>query len=254
MSGSSSGSTSRSRSSRAGSKASPRARARASGFESWSTVPGASPRATASRRPRSIGSPRRRSGSPGPRRRRCATGSSSTIGRPPTARSRRPWSRIRSRSRSRRRSATLLAADQAASGVKGIAFTESIYAAQRGPHDLCRQRRQLDRPDDHPRRIGHRDERDRRRRAPAPELPRRRRRLAVGRLRIHPGPAPGRPRRGAVRRGDRAAQRAAVPVRPDDGRPRSVPAVPPGPRELRPPDRARSGLRHRGVVRRAPAS
>ena len=76
----------------------------------------------------------------------------------------------------------LLAADQAAARVKGIAFTESMYAAQREFEDLRRHRWLVHRADDHPCRLGGRGQRGRRRRASAPLLPRLRRRLAGGRV------------------------------------------------------------------------
>ena len=68
---------------------------------------------------------------PGQRHRPARSDACWTTGRPPAGRSRRPGRSTRSRSRSRRRSRDLLAADEAAARVKGIAFTESIYAAQR---------------------------------------------------------------------------------------------------------------------------
>ena len=117
--------------------------------------------------------------------------------------------------------------------------------------DLRRDRRQPDRAGHHPRRRGGRGERHRRRRAPAPELSRFGRRLAGGRLRVHPGSRPGRPRRAAGRRGGRAA----------DARRSARPAgytivLDPSQLYLQVhescghPTRARPRLRHRGVVRR----
>ena len=53
------------------------------------------------------------------------------------------------------------------------------------------------------------------------------------------------PRRG----GRRAPQRARAAAGPADDRPPPVAALPPDPRELRPPDRARPRLRHRGRLR-----
>ncbi len=70
----------------------------------------------------------------------------------------------------------LLAADEAARRVDGVAFVEARYDAAARDEDLRRDRRQLDRADVHPRRRGRRGERDRGRRAPATELSRRRRR------------------------------------------------------------------------------
>ena len=64
-------------------------------------------------------------------RRPCATGPASTTGRRPTARTRRRSSRTRSPSRSRPRSPTSSPPTRLRRAVKGIAFTESSYAAQR---------------------------------------------------------------------------------------------------------------------------
>ena len=58
--------------------------------------------------------------------------------------------------------ADLLAADQAASAVPGIVFTESIYARTARMEDVRRERRELHRADDHPRRRRGRGQRDRR--------------------------------------------------------------------------------------------
>ena len=74
------------------------------------------------------------------------------------------------------------------------------------------------------------------------------------RLRDHPRPRPRRAGRAAGRGGRRAAHRAAVPVGSVHDRPRPVAALPPGPRVVRPPDRARSRLRDRGVATPARAS
>ena len=116
--------------------------------------------------------------------------------------------------------------------------------------DLRRDRRLVHGADDHPRRFGGRGQRRRRRRAPAPVVPRLGRWLAGGRLRVHPEPRPRGARRAAGRRGGRPPDRAAVPERPLHDRPGPEPALPPGPRELRPPDGARPRLRHRGELRR----
>ena len=60
-----------------------------------------------------------------------------------------------------RKIADLLAADTAANKVKGIAFTESMYAAQREWKTYRRHRWQLHRAGHHPRRLGDRSERGR---------------------------------------------------------------------------------------------
>ena len=199
------------------------------------------------------GGPRRRRGRPHRPRQRHRPARPDRPRRPaarPRAATRRRSRRTRSRSRSSARSRDLLAADQAAARVKGIAFTESMYAAQREWKTFAAtdgsfteqtithvgsavEANAVD-GDEHQRR----------------SLPGLRRRLAGGRLRVHPGPRPGRPRRAARRRGGRPADRPAVPERPVHDRPRPEPALPPGPRELRPPDRARPGLRDRGELRR----
>ena len=146
--------------------------------------------------------------------------------------------------------ADLLAADQAAARVKGIAFTESSYAAQREWKTFAATDGSLTEQvithvgagieanavdgDEHQRRSypdsgggwgggGY-------------EIVRR---LGLAE-RAEPLADGGR----------RAADRAAVPVRPVHDHPRPEPALPPGPRVVRPPDRARPGLRDRGVVRR----
>ena len=116
--------------------------------------------------------------------------------------------------------------------------------------DLRRDRRQPDRAGHHPCRGRDRGQRRRRRRAPAPELPGLGRRLGRWRLRDRPPAGSCRARRAAGRRGGRAPDGPAVPVRPVHDHPRPEPALPPGPRVVRPPDRARPGLRDRGVVRR----
>ena len=178
----------------------------------------------------------------------------STTGRRPTARTRRRSQEDPFAVPLERKIADLLAADEAAAGVKGIAFTESMYAAQREWKTFAAtdgsfteqtithvgsavEANAVD-GDEHQRR----------------SLPRLRRWLAGRRLRVHPRPGAQGSRRAAGRRGRRAADRAAVPQRPVHGRPRPEPALPPGPRELRPPDRARPGLRHRGELRRVRAS
>ena len=208
------------------------------------------PRAEPRRRP--IASPPRRCASPAPAPPRFARAGRSRAA--PAARgSLRDPDRGGSvqRSRSSARSPTSLAADQAAARVKGIAFTESMYAAQREWKTFAATDGVVHRADDHPRRLGGRGQRGRRRRASAPVLPGLRRRLAGGRLRVHP-----RPRRSADRAEPLAEEAVALltapqcPQRAVHDRARSLAALPPGPRELRPPDRARPGLRDRGVVRR----
>ena len=115
--------------------------------------------------------------------------------------------------------------------------------------DVRRQRRQLHRAGHHPHRRGPRGQRDRGRRAPAPQLPRQRRPVGVGRLRVRPRHGPRGQRRADRERGRRAAQRAAAARRHAHDRAPPEPAVHAGPRELRPPDRARPRLRHRGQLR-----
>ena len=134
--------------------------------------------------------------------------------------------------------------------VKGIAFTESSYAAQREWKTFAATDGSLTEQVITHVGAGRRGERRRRRRAPAPELPGLRRRLAGRRLRVHPGARPGRACRAAGRRGRRAADRPAVPVGPVHDHPRSVAALPPGPRVVRSSVRARSRVWDRGVVRR----
>ncbi len=80
----------------------------------------------------------------------------------------------------------LLAADAALRRVKGIAFADSMYGAQREWKTFAATRRQLHGTGDHPRRLGHRGERGGRRRAAAAQLPRRGRRLAGRRVRVRP--------------------------------------------------------------------
>src|SRR3954447_16297297 len=110
--------------------------------------------------------------------------------------------------------ADLLAADVAAAGVKGIAFTESSYAAQREWKTFAATDGSLTEQvithvgaaveanaidgDEH-----------QRRRAPAPKLPRLWWWVAGGGLRVHPGPPPGRAGRAAGRRGGPVAVGAA---------------------------------------------
>ena len=124
-----------------------------------------------------------------------------------------------------------------------------VRGAARG-EDVRGVRRQLHRAGHHPPRRGRRGQRDRGRRAPAPQLPGPGRRVAGGRLRVHPRARPRRQRRAPRRGGRGPADRAAMPGRDHDRHPRPQPALQPGPRELRPSDRAGSRLRHGGVVRR----
>ena len=161
----------------------------------------------------------------------------------------RRWTR--SRSRSRRKIADLLAADQAANRVKGIAFTETTYGAQREWKTFAAIGRQLHRAGHHPCR--------RRRRGRTPSTATSSSAAATRTPAVAGRPAGyeyirGLDLAGAAeplrRGGGRAADRAAVPARPAHDHPRPVAALPPGPRELRPPDRARSRLRHRGELRR----
>ena len=209
---------------------------------------------------RLVARPDRRGGGPGRRRGRpdrpgerhgaARPDRASTTGRRPTAATRRRSRRTRSRSRSRPRSRDLLAADEAAARVKGIAFTESSYAAQREWKTFAATDGSLTEQVITHVGAGDRGQRRRRRRAPAPELPRFGRRLGGGGYEIVRGLGLRRARRAARRRGRRAADRAAVPVGPLHDHPRPDPALPPGPRVVRPPDRARPRLRDRGVVRR----
>ena len=92
---------------------------------------------------------------------------------------------------------TLLDADGRLGAVKGVAFTESMLPRPSRVEDVRGDRRQLHRAGHHPGRRGRRGQRGRGRRAPAAQLPRRRRRLPGGRLRVHPRAGPGRPRRAA---------------------------------------------------------
>ena len=128
------------------------------------------------------GGPGRRarpSGSPARARPRSATRSSSTTARRRTAASRRPSSEDPFAVPLDRKIADLLDADRAMNAVKGIAWTESLYGAQREEKTFAASRRQLHRAGDHAHRRGPRGQRDRRRRAPAPQLPRQRRRLGA---------------------------------------------------------------------------
>ena len=173
------------------------------------------------------GRPRRRarpSGSPGPAPPPCAS-PSSLDDRPPAngpLRDARRGGPVR-RSRSRRKIADLLAADEAAARVKGIAFTESMYAAQREWKTFAATDGSLHRAGHHPRR--------RRRSRPTPSTA-----TSTSAAR-YPDSGGGwqaagyefirgldlaRARRAAGRRGGRAADRAAVPVRPVHDRPRPV--------------------------------
>ena len=68
------------------------------------------------------------------------------------------------------RSATSSPPIALAGAVKGVTFTESMYAGASRVEDVRRDRRQLHRAGDHPGRQRRRGERDRGRRAPAPEL------------------------------------------------------------------------------------
>ena len=155
----------------------------------------------------------------------------------------------------RARSAILLEADAAARGVKGVAFTESMYP----PTASGRRSR---------RRTAASPSRSSPTSAPASRptpstatstsgarYPGRRRRLPAAGYEYIRGLDLAGQRRAARRGGRRAARRA--PQCPPGRRTivlRPVAAVPPDPRELRPPDRARPRLRHRGRRTRARAS
>ena len=114
----------------------------------------------------------------------------------------------------------LLAADQAASRGQGHRLHRIDVRGRARVEDVRGDRRQLHRAGHHARRHGRGGQRRRRRRAPAALLPGFRRRLERRRLRVRPLARPRRPGRAAGRRGRRAAQRPAVPVRPVHDRPR----------------------------------
>jgi TldD protein len=133
----------------------------------------------------------------------------------------------------------LLAADEAARSVDGVAFTEARYDALRETKTFAATDGSWTEQTGDPRRLRHRGQRDRGRRASAAELPGRRRRDLPRRgLRVRPRARPGQPRRRPGRGGGRPAERGAVPGGPLHGHPRPDPALHAGARELRPPDRA----------------
>ena len=145
---------------------------------------------------------------------------------------------------------SLLEADEALNRVEGVAFTESSYAAQREWKTFAAtdgsfteqvithvgsgiEANAVD-GDEHQRRSFPMDTGS----------------LAGRRLRVRPRPAPRRPGGADRDRGSPAAVGPAVRPGAAHDRPRPLAALSPGPRELRPPDRARSRLRHRGELRR----
>ena len=204
--------------------------------------------------PRRIESRARPCGSPRHRRRPCASRSCSPTGRRPSARFETPVGEDPFAVPLDRKIADLLAADTAASGVKGIAFTESIYAAQREWKTFAATDGSFtEQVITH---VGSAIE------ANAVDGDEHQRRSypdsgggwnAAGYEFIR-GLRPRRQGRATRRGGGRAPDRSAVPVGPVHDHPRPAPALPPGPRVVRPPDRARSRVRHRGLVRRARAS
>ena len=204
---------------------------------------------TASTPPRPTGSPPRPSGSPG-RRATALRDRSSLDDRPPAHGTyETPVVEDPFTVPLETKIADLLAADEAAARVKGIAFTESSYAAQREWKTFAASDGSFTEQTITHVGVGRRGERDRGRRAPAPELPGRRRRLAGGRLRVRPrrSTSPATPRR-CAEEAVALLTRAAVPAGPADDRPRPVAALPPGPRDaaaIRPSSIASSGPRRR---------
>ncbi len=231
-----------------------RTRARASASASSSTARGASP-----------ASHRLTAGGGRPRRRRRPSGSPAASAtalrhpvvlddRPPRPRALRDAGRggpVRDPARARR-SRDLLAADEAMRARQGDRLHRlASYGAQREEKTFAATDGTLHRAGDHPRRRRDRGQRRRRRRAPAPELPDAGWRLAGRRLRVHPRARPRRAR--AERLASEAVELLTAPQLPPGRRTIVLdpsPALPPGPRELRPPDRARPRLRHRGQLRR----
>ena len=146
---------------------------------------------------RGRGRPGRRarpSGSPAPAPPPCATGRASTTGRPPTARTRRRSKRTRSRSRSRPRSPTCSPPTRPPPASRASPSPSRSYAAQREWKTFAATDGSLTEQVITHVGVGGRGQRRRRRRAPAPELPGLGRRLAGGRLRVHPRPRPRRAR------------------------------------------------------------
>ena len=149
-----------------------------------------------------------------------------------------------------RKVADLLAADRAMNEVKGIAFTESLYSAQREwktfaasdgsfteqviTHIGAGLEANAIEGDEHQRR----------------SFPDNGGLWASAGLRVRPGDGPRGERRAHRERGRRAAERAAAARGHAHDRAPPEPAVHAGPRELRPPDRARPRVRHRGQLRR----
>ena len=206
------------------------------------------------RRARRTGSRRRPSGSPGRRAtalRRPGRARRSPAG--PSAGSRRRSPRTRSRSPWRRRSATCSPRTRPRR-VAGIAFTESTLRRPARMEDVRGHGRQLHRAGDHPRR----GRPSRRTRSTATST--------SGAATRTPGAAGrragyeyvrGLDLAGAAERsrgGGRAADRAPAAAGPADDRAGPVAALPPDPRELRPPDGAGPRLRDGGQLRRAQAS
>ena len=136
------------------------------------------------------------------------------------------------------------------SRVKGIAFTESMYAAQREWKTFAATDGSL--TEQIITHVGARRSRPTPSTATSTSAGATRTPAAAGGgggYEFVRGLAPRRAGGAARRGGRRAADRAAVPVGPVHDHPRPEPALPPGPRVVRPPDRARPRLRHRGVVR-----
>ena len=223
---------------------------------SSSTAPGGSRARTGSRPPRSTGSP--------PQAVRIARASATALRRPveprrsaagPRHATRRRSRRTRSRSPSRRRSATCSPPTRPLRRVDGDRLhrdrrTAPSASGRRSPPATAASPSRRS-PTSAPAIEANAIDGDEHQRRSYPD--------AGGgwqgrRLRVRPRARPGRHGRAAGRGGGRAPVRAAVPAGPAHDRPRPLAALPPGPRELRPPDRARPGLRHRGVLRRARAS
>ena len=199
----------------------------------WGFAASDTPRA----RRRRTASARSRSGSRRRRRRRSGARSSWTVDRRPPGPSRRRSTRTRSRSRSSARSRTSSMPTAPPARVKGVTFTESMYSGHREWKTFAATDGSFTEQVITQVGSARRGERDRGRRAPAPELPGRRRRLPGGRLRVRPRPGPrsATPSRSA-RRPSRCSRAPQCPSGHADDRPRPVDAVPADPRELRPPD------------------
>ena len=180
----------------------------------------------------------------------CArTRSSWPIARRRWGATRRPWPRIPSRCPSTSTVGMLLEAERAMAAVPGITISQGRLPRLPGVEELPGHGWLGDRAGHHARRCRAGGAGRRRRRPAAAQLPESGGYRAAGYEHIR-SPRPRGAGAGPGRGGRGAALRARAAAGPPHDRPAPLAAVPPDPRVLRPPHRARPRLRHGGRLRR----